>query len=62
MASPAFQEDAFQDFTGDGIKGFQVTDSDAGGGPTVGEYVQIHHMYHVHSLLLALWHALRIWT
>jgi hypothetical protein len=61
MASPAFQEDSYQNATAHGTKGFQVTDSDTGV-PTTGAYVQIHHHFHVHGLLLALWHAVRSWT
>lgn len=61
MASPAFQEDAFQNLTAHGIKGFQVTDSDAGGGGAGNEYVQKHHHFYAGWLLpacLALWERL----
>ena len=48
MASPAYQESAFQNLTTHGIKGFQVTDSDAGGGGAVDDWTQrCHHWYQV---------------
>ena len=53
MASPAYQESGFQNFTDHGIKGFQVTDSDTGV-PTTGAFVQIHHYYHPVLALLSL--------
>ncbi len=46
MASPAFQENAFQNFTAHGIKGFQVSDSDAGGGGAGSEWTMICHHFH----------------
>jgi len=53
MASPAFQESAFQNLTSHGIKGFQVTDSDtAGGGGGTGLYMWIHHHHHANGAWL----------
>lgn len=48
MASPAFQEDAFQNLTAHGTKGFQVSDS---AGPPIsgGSGTMIHHHYHAHG-------------
>ena len=53
MASPAFQEDAFQNLTDHGIQGFQVTDSDtAGGGGGASGLMWIWHHHHSHGAWL----------
>ena len=45
MATPAFQENAFQNLTAHGIKGFQVSDS-GGGTPSGGGGAQMWHHHH----------------
>lgn len=54
MASPAFQESAFQNLTAHGTKGFQVSDSDAGGGGGVDDYTTKHHHCYQGWLIVAV--------